>query len=353
MSLPKIGLQRAGDGRVSAILRETVAEGAFDTLGVAVAFASVAGVTELLDSILAERLPERSYWLFGLDNCITHPDAIKRVMTLKGARVRVSNGEKSIWIFHPKLYWFSDEDSTSSLVMGSANLTAGGLGRNVEAVAALKAVDDVESEELDEVWSAAWKLGRKITPQELETYSREFDLARRARKKAGLLIKNHGSANRKKNDPVLVSDDARVDPSLAKVCWIEIGNITGFKQDQLEIKREQLPFFSMPRQGGKNKDLSFRLRSGELIAVPLHFFERNDMWRFLLPQSIPEVKSGLRTRRSGKLLRSSYVAVFTKVGREVELRFTRLNSQEFKALRKATELAGTLGSTTAREYGWI
>lgn len=353
MALPKIALQKAGDRRVSAILKEAVAAGDFDTMGVAVAFASVAGVTELLDSILAGRLPAQSYWLFGLDNCITHPDAIERVMKLEGAQVRVANGQRGVWIFHPKLYWFSDNNSTSSLVMGSANLTAGGLGGNHETVAALEAVTDTDSEALDEIWRAAWRLGRKITPKQLEGYRHDFDLARRARRKAGLLVRNKGVATRKKNDPVLASDDARVDPSLAKVCWIEVGNITGFKQDQLEIKREQLPFFSMPRHGGANKDFSFGLKSGERVVVSLRFFERNDMWRFLLPQSIPEVGDGLRTRRGGKLLRSSYVAVFTRKGKINELRFIRLSSPEFKALRKATERAGTLGSTTTREYGWI
>ena len=352
MTLPKIALQKAGDGRVSAILKERVAVGGFDTMGVAVAFASVAGVTELLDSILVGRVPAKSYWLFGLDNCITHPDAVARVMKLEGAQVRVAHGQRSVWIFHPKLFWFSDDESTSSLVMGSANLTAGGLGRNVETVAALAAVTDIESEALDEVWSAVWRLGRKITPKQLKDYRRDFDLARKARRKAGLL-ENRGSATRKKKDPVLVSDDARVDPSLAKVCWIEVGNITGFNQDQLEIKREQLPFFSMPRHGGENKEFTFCLKSGERVVVPLHFFEKNDMWRFLFPQSIPEVGAGLRARRSGKLLRSSYVAVFTRKGKGIELRFIRLSSSEFKALRKATERAGTLGSTTAREYGWI
>src|SRR5690606_39504539 len=52
-----------------------------------------AGVTKLLDSILAGRLPARSHWLFGLDSCITHPDAIERAMKLKGAQVRISHGK--------------------------------------------------------------------------------------------------------------------------------------------------------------------------------------------------------------------------------------------------------------------
>ncbi len=352
MALPKIALQKAGDRRVSAILKEAVAAGDFDTMGVAVAFASVAGVTELLDSILAGRLPAQSYWLFGLDNCITHPDAIERVMKLEGAQVRVANGQRGVWIFHPKLYWFSDDDSNSALLMGSANLTAGGLGGNVEAVAALEAMTDTESEALDEIWNATWRLGRKMTPKLLAAYRRDFDLARKARKKAGLLINKGSGTARKRSGPVLASDDARVDPSLATKCWIEVGNITGFNQDQLEIKAEQALFFGWPANGGGNQNLRARLASGAIAEIQANYYG-NHMWRLLLPQSVPEVEAGLRTRRGGKLLRSSYVAVFTRKGKSIELRFIRLSSPEFKALRKATERAGTLGSTTAREYGWI
>lgn len=353
MSLPRVEFQKAGEGRVGAILKKAASEEEFNTIKVAVAFASVAGVAELLDTILAKRLPATSYWLFGLDNFITHPDAIKRVMKMQGAQVRVVSGERGVWIFHPKLYWFSNGDSTSSLVMGSANLTAGGLGGNVEAVTLLKVGSEVDSAALDGLWRAAWKSGRKITERKLEEYRQDFESARKARKKAGLLVDKRTGGSRKKNEPVLSSDDARVDPSLAQVCWIEVGNITGFKQDQLEIKGEQLPFFSMPRHGGKNTEFKFKLTSGGRVVVPLRYFPKNDMWRFLLPQSIPEVKAGLRVRRSGKLLRSSYVAVFSRKGKAVELKFIRLRSSEFKALRKATERAGTLGRTTSRAYGWL
>ena len=352
MVQPKIALQKAGDKRVSAILKEAFAAGDFDTMGVAVAFASVAGVNELLDSILAGRLPTRSHWLFGLDNCITHPDAIERAMKLKGAEVRVSNGQRGVWIFHPKLYWFSDDGSNSSLVLGSANLTAGGLGGNVEAVAALEAVTDTESAALGSIWNATWKLGRRMTPKMLAAYRCDFDLARKARKKAGLLLDKGSSTARKRNGPVLASDDARVDPSLATKCWIEVGNITGFNQDQLEIKAEQALFFGWPTSGGGNQILRTRLASGATAEIQSHYYG-NHMWRLLLPPSIPEVKAGLRKRRGGKLLRSNHVAVFTRKGKAIELRFIRISSPEFKTLRTATERAGTLGSTTAREYGWI
>lgn len=352
MVLPKIALQKAGDGRVRAIIQETVATRDFTTMGVAVAFASVAGVTELLDSILAERLPPQSCWLFGLDNCITHPDAIERAMNLKGAQVRVTTGQRGVWIFHPKLYWFSDRESSSSLVLGSANLTAGGLGGNVEAVATMESATKAQAQKLDAMWDAAWKLGRKITLKRLAAYRVEFEAARKARERAGLLIERSGRAASKKCRLVLASDEARIDPSLASKCWIEVGKITGFKQDQLEIKAEQARFFGWSASGGANRTARVRLVSGATVDIPARYFG-NHMWRLLLPQSVPEVERGLRRHKSGKMLRSSLVAVFVRDAEQLELRFIELSSAEFKALRKATKDAGTLGSTTAREYGWV
>lgn len=350
MPLPKIALQGAGKVRISDLLSEVVTARGYNTMGVAVAFASVAGVTELLDSILSGRLPSRSYWLFGLDNFITHPDAIRRAMELDRAQVRVAGGAKSGGIFHPKLYWFSDGATASSLLLGSANLTIGGLSSNAEAVAALESVRKEQSAALNAVWDAAWKLGKKVTPKMLEEYQSKFDVARKARQKAGLLAKKAPALG--KNKPVLSSDDARIAPALATKCWIEVGNITGFRQDQLEIKAEQALFFGWPAIGGEDQILRVRLVSGAIVEIAAHYFG-NHMWRLWLPQSIPEVSNGLRVRRGGKLLRSNYVAVFIRKGKGFGLRFVKLNSTEFRALRKATEDAGTLGRTTAREYGWV
>ncbi|WP_424680984.1 phospholipase D-like domain-containing protein [Frateuria sp. YIM B11624] len=344
----EIRLQRK-QAQVSQFLGRTFAGHSCSEMGVAVAFASVAGVTELLESILAGQLPARSYWLFGLDNYITHPDAIERVRKLAGAEVRVARAERKGGIFHPKLYWFTDGKSKSSLVLGSANLTMGGLSHNVEAVACMKSRNKGQAEAFDALWKSAWKVGRRVTPQLIREYRVGFDRAREARRKAGLVDKKMPT---KRSRPILASDDARVDPSLAKICWIEVGKITGFHQDQLEIKAEQALFFSWPTSGGPNRELRVRLADGSFVVITAQYFG-NHMWRLWLPQGIPEVRHGLRRRTQGKLLRSDYVAVFERNGRFIDLRFLSVASGEFKSLREATEQAGTLGRTSAREYGWV
>ena len=352
MALPKIVLQY-GTARVADLLKETCGNSGCDTFGVAVAYATVPGVREMLDSILLGNPPKKSHWLFGLDDWITHPDAIELAMKLKGATVRVVNSGDKGGKFHPKLYWFSSKGKRSSLVLGSANLTRNGLAENVEAVAALVAGGKSESATLDAIWANAWKLGKSATPKVLADYREKFAWAREARKKAGLLSKKSpaGSKTGKGGKQVVLHNDAAsVDPSLASTCWIEVGSITGFGAEQLEIKAEQLPFFGVPQRGGANTSIEFGLKSGRRVVIPLRFFKKNDMWRFLLPQEIPEV-SGKGLRPDGK--RSPYVAVFKRDGKKYSLHFIKLGAVEFKKLRKETEQAETLGHTTAREYGWI
>jgi|GEM_PF-2431764 len=351
MTLPKIVLQD-GKANVKGLLKEVRESGERDTLGVAVAYATVPGVREMLEYIVQNELPTKSYWLFGLDDWITHPDAIELVMRVNGARVKVANGSSRGGKFHPKLYWFSGSGAPSALVLGSANLTRHGLSENVEVVTALVADGKSESVTLDAIWADAWKLGKPVTPKVLKDYRREFVWAREARKKAGLLANQNaiGSvAGKSRKRVVLESDAASVDPSLASTCWIEVGNITGFGADQLEIKAEQALFFGLPSNGGLDRDVNVRLCLGGTVSIRVQYFG-NHMWRFWLPQEIPEVADkGLRP--GGK--RSPYVAVFKRAGSAYTLYFVKLGTVEFRKLRRETEQAGTLGRTTAREYGWV
>lgn len=349
MTLPKIALQR-GKVRVGDFLKRAANARKYDTLGIAVAYATIPGVRELLDSILVGKLPAKSYWVFGLDDCITHPDGIELAMSLPGATVKVAHGGGNGGKFHPKLYWFSGKDVHSSLVLGSANLTRNGLRENVEAVAEMAATGNLESAKLDAVWYEAWALGRRITPRLLADYRKEFSTASAARRKISSLSKNKfddGKPKKSRTRSVLSNDAASIDPTFARTCWIEVGNITGFKQDQLEIKAEQALFFGLQARGAPDACVLVKLATGSDVRIPVKYYS-NHMWRFRLPQAIPEVAIGLRPY--GK--RSPLVAVFERKGKDYTLCFIKKNSKNFKQLHRATEQAGTLGHTTSRQYGW-
>ncbi len=346
-----IAVQVPGGGQVCKLLSTTAQAIQYDHVGVAVAFASVAGMNELINKVLLGRMPAKSSWLFGLDNFITHPEAIKRAVALPGAKVRVVAPSLAQSIFHPKMYCFS-AGGRRALVLGSANLTVGGLTNNSEAVVALTTSAAGAVAELDAAWNDAWRQGRSVTAAILEEYSNDFDVARKAR---AAIVENVDAGlakNRQKIGPVLSRDDALVDPELAGACWIEVGNITGFQQDQLEIKAEQALFFGLPPHGGSSKLLKVTLADGGEVGISASYFG-NQMWRLTLPQAIPEVRMGLRKRVGGKLLRSSFIAVFEKSNKRVVLTFILSDGVAYKKLRDDTIKMGTLGRTTAREYGWL
>lgn len=103
-----------------------------------VAFASDSGIDLLWDD-LEEALEAgmTARFVVGLDFYRTHPDALYNLQSLvedyKKGQVSLhisAVGRKSM--FHPKVYVFKYEDNTCRIVIGSANLTHGGLSGNHE-----------------------------------------------------------------------------------------------------------------------------------------------------------------------------------------------------------------------------
>lgn len=332
--------QTRGASSLDEHIAEIVKSNSYDTLGVAVAYASVAGVRTFLNALSDIDALTRSYWLLGLDDCITPPSVLELVADIPGAFVRVAGERVNKQRFHPKVIWLSTRSapSTAALVVGSANLTLGGLRENVETVVASQAINQVEARRYKKLWQELWLIGRVPDNKLLSAYRSDFDSLQRGRINKRPLPGNE----------VLASDFASIDPSRAKVCWIEVGNITGFQSEQLEIKGEQALFFGLPIVGSVPIEVAVGLTSGKQVNIPVRYYG-NAMWRFNLPAIIPEVSKGLRP--GGR--RSPYVAIFDRSSGVLRLSFITVTGRDFKRLRKISMQAGTLGSTSAREYGWF
>lgn len=322
-------------GRVLDLASRLVTATAPKHLGVAVAYASVSGLRSLMCLVPSVT---QSAWVIGLDDMLTHPSVIDVLARLPGASLRVAGEPVNGRRFHPKMYMLSNKRAAvASLMVGSANMTSGGLSTNAEAVVALTARRSVEVLQLERYWQEAWRLGAPPTEALIEKYRRDFELAFKARKRSAI-----------PTGPILAHDDATIDPSVATVVWIEVGNITGFRQEQLEIKAEQALFFGLPMTGGPDTVIRVRVISGKDVDIPVKY-RGNAMWRFNLPESIPEVSAGLRP--NGK--RSPFIAVFTRAASgAVTLEFVRIGSLRGKQLISESEGRGTYGHTSARSYGW-
>lgn len=322
-----------------------------DVARVATAYATVSGVRALLAAFEDHGL-HSSRWLLGIDDSVTQPGAIDLLMSLPNAEVRVATYEDQHLRFHPKFFVFGKESGVKKIlsIIGSANLTASALCGNGETVAVLESQSDHDQDSLDSVWSALWSQGHKPSKAELEYYKERYAKARSLRAVYKKIAK---SPKLKKATEVLESDEAELDPSMAHICWIECGNVTAMGRE-LEFKAEQGLFFDLSPSGGKSKTIAIKVSDGTVVNLRMKY-QGNHMWRLQMNNDVPEVKAGLRPKdKSGKLGRSPYVAVFVRgaKGQPISLNFIDLKGKNFAKLHKRTVETGTLGKTTAREYGW-
>jgi hypothetical protein len=335
--------QNSARASVAQLLHDVAREAQADTAEVAVAYASVAGLHRFLSAVSEDRVVTKSRWVVGLDDLLTHPGVLDVLESRSDATVRVAGERINGSRFHPKLFHLanSDQSARSALVIGSANLTIGGLSGNVEAATAMVSNSAADAASFRATWRQAWATGTPLTAKILSAYREDFDQELNRRKAMT-------AARPKTGGLVLQSDLALTDPTMARVCWIEVGNITGFNSEQLEIKAEQALFFGLASAGGQDAELTVTLASGAQVKIAAKY-RGNAMWRFNLPQSIPEVGAGLRPGGS----RSPYIAVFERLPkRKIGLNFLQKSSKTAGVLRRRSHLTGTLGSTTAREYGW-
>ncbi len=94
-----------------------------------VAFVTESGVGLIENEIKANA--GKATVLAGIRNDITSQQALKKLLGLGGALYAVDTGYRAV-IFHPKLYLVRGK-TQARVIIGSANLTLGGLNNNIEA----------------------------------------------------------------------------------------------------------------------------------------------------------------------------------------------------------------------------
>lgn len=94
-----------------------------------VAFLNESGLTILNDALAP--VAAQTTILAGIRNGITSAQGLRKSLQLGCSTYAVDTGSRSV-LFHPKIY-LSRNDSEARLIVGSANLTLGGLNSNVEA----------------------------------------------------------------------------------------------------------------------------------------------------------------------------------------------------------------------------
>jgi HKD family nuclease len=134
----KVILQPFSDERLGDLLKATLngKNGAFHSFQAAIAFVKKSGVHHIsteLKSFISEGNSVRI--IVGIDQYVTSYDGLKYLLEAVGSLGEIwINHTKGIMpvTFHPKLYLFEGEQ-TALLIIGSGNLTSGGLYTNDEA----------------------------------------------------------------------------------------------------------------------------------------------------------------------------------------------------------------------------
>lgn len=243
----------------------------FDQLEVAVAYATLQGIKTLTK--LLSRLPAESWWIIGLDDAISQPEAIEHLMALPGTHVRLAALAPQRR-FHPKLYCLSSSAHPDRGVsaVGSSNMTLNGLRKNGEAAVILTAESAAETQTLREQWSSLWALGTNATQAAVDDYKVRYKAARKARK----IVESLGAAppEPEPDAPVSMYDGT---PASASVAWTEGASPSAGGRD-LEFPRLMMPFFAL---GASPTTRRFHMPNGQ--SFPLKFTMRHDnqMWRLL------------------------------------------------------------------------
>jgi HKD family nuclease len=118
-----------------------------DDIRIAVAFVSIKGLALIEDSLkLAINSANSLEFLVGLDMNWTEPDALKMLYNLSISNNKISciclSSLKPYYTYHPKLYLFNKNNKVKSII-GSSNLTEGGLKKNIEANVVIESsIDD-------------------------------------------------------------------------------------------------------------------------------------------------------------------------------------------------------------------
>ncbi len=145
-------------------------ENAID-IRVAVAFVSQDGLSKMMPHLeIALQAGANIEFLVGMDPHATDPKAIKELYAMHCANPQLSllcfAPRNTNAIYHPKVYLARDNETATALI-GSSNLTQGGLTKNFEANVILTA--SLDSEIISEIYStyAQWKYHRqRVIPDE-------------------------------------------------------------------------------------------------------------------------------------------------------------------------------------------
>ena len=261
-------------------------------LGLAIAYVSIYGA-QFVRRLKKETRIEEVRLIADVRDAVSHPEAF-RIALQDHWQVKIVN--KAGGIFHPKMYVagerFKSDGSIHDphwLMVGSNNLTRGGLVNNVECslVTASSEVVKLAGPAFKNLWSN----GKMLKPKRLDEYEEYF--AKRNRSRTIEDIEVFGvpdiPLNRKyaEKSP---SGTAAISVKAASAAWVGLRSSTGGYRFQIEFPRKIGEVFKeIIRASGSAREILVLCEDGQIHRMTYDYYE-NAMYRLNVPNDVPGVE---------------------------------------------------------------
>lgn len=339
-------------------LERILVDASAKVVGIASAFVSLTGV-ELARDVLKRARIRECRLITGTDYAITHPEGLKLAKEL-GWQVRI--GRSNQGIFHPKLVVAGQAFSTNgairnpnSIYIGSANLTTGGLCKNIEC--GLMGSEPICAGEAGEAFRRLWKSGYLLTNKCLRDYSSIFANANRQRpvrtmKALSVIDDASGPFTLKpisKLRQIIPPKRAVVKSDFAACVWAELRSFTGEYAFQVEFPQaagQVLRRFVHGKLSSDNR-VDVQCEDEQIRQMTSRYYPDNGMYRLNIPVSVPNV-NWARAHKQGIAL----VQRGAEGGAPISLRILIPGGELNEVIHRSVAM-GTWGKTRTRLYGWF
>lgn len=157
----------------------------------AIHIATAWGYNGKVADLLIENKHKFQTVIFGLNGFSTSPDLVERLINTKNTFI----AQKSGGIFHPKIYMFQVNGDIEAII-GSANFTNGGFGRNDEACLHIKGTKEEDIfEQIKQEIASYDSLKQSVTQELAETYRRQHQAAKKKRGPRDPILPNDKRGN--------------------------------------------------------------------------------------------------------------------------------------------------------------
>ena len=380
------------DGSLGDFLIDVLRSGKFTSLNIFVAFAKTSGVKKLELPFIDFKKNGGTLTIFvGIDLGGTSYEALTALLKLSTRLIVVHSESRNT--YHPKIYYFSSPKSSPLLVVGSNNLTSGGLWSNFESSVIVEGTDKFLQSTIERLKTLLRnpKICKEIKKQEdldellaLNYITKEIDnkitnklvnkrnASRRSKLFSSFSVPSGSEEQSQSDVPITTTIPKEYVLSTFTIMWMESKTMTGGSRNILDLSMESrlansidliegaVCFFGIvPTDYEEERNITLRFQGIDYVGNTILFptgSKANGTWRLQI-KGVDENNNKITTKfaslePSGFFLQNK-ILVFTKI-LENYYEFDVREENELNDLRMASSLIAYNGKTSSSKLmGYI